>query len=102
MSIINFMERHMLRCPSKALFHIDCPGCGLQRSIISLMKGDITQSLTLYPATMPIMFLFVFAGLHIIFRFKQGARIIIITQVSVAIIIVTFYIYKIIEHKIFN
>lgn len=32
-------------CPFKAFFHIDCPGCGLTRATISLLKGNIKESL---------------------------------------------------------
>ena len=32
-------------CPIKLLFHVDCPGCGLTRATISLLKGDILKSL---------------------------------------------------------
>lgn len=32
-------------CPTKALFHIDCPGCGSLRAIYSLMHGDIGAAL---------------------------------------------------------
>ena len=27
-------------CPSQAIFHVDCPGCGLTRSFIFLAHGD--------------------------------------------------------------
>lgn len=32
-------------CPIKVFFHIDCPGCGLTRATIALLKGDIAKSL---------------------------------------------------------
>jgi hypothetical protein len=32
-------------CGSRALFGVDCPGCGLTRSIIALAAGDLSQSL---------------------------------------------------------
>jgi hypothetical protein len=31
-------------CGSRALFGIDCPGCGLTRSFIALAAGDLRQS----------------------------------------------------------
>jgi hypothetical protein len=31
-------------CQSKAMFGIDCPGCGLTRSFIHLAHGDVTAS----------------------------------------------------------
>lgn len=32
-------------CPTKALLHIDCPGCGSLRAIYWLMHGDLGQAL---------------------------------------------------------
>ena len=32
-------------CPFKVFLHIDCPGCGLTRATIALLKGDISKSL---------------------------------------------------------
>ena len=32
-------------CPTKALFGIDCPGCGSMRMLYSLMHGDLSAAL---------------------------------------------------------
>lgn len=32
-------------CPFKVFLHVDCPGCGLTRATIALLKGDIHESL---------------------------------------------------------
>lgn len=31
-------------CPIKALFHIDCPGCGLTHATIYMLKGDFIKA----------------------------------------------------------
>jgi hypothetical protein len=31
-------------CPARTLLHVECPGCGLTRSFISLARGDIPAS----------------------------------------------------------
>lgn len=35
-------------CGSRSLFHVDCPGCGLTRSILSLAHGDWERSLAFH------------------------------------------------------
>ena len=90
----------MLSCPSKKYLHIECPGCGFQRSVLALLKGDLPASFALYPATLPILALLGFTALHLVLKFKKGAGVIIFLQALSATIIVVFYIYKIITHKI--
>jgi len=64
----------MIACPFKATFGFDCPGCGFQRSLEALYHGDFIQSFFLYPATLPILLFFIFALLHIVFKFKNGLK----------------------------
>ena len=97
---IQWLQANMLSCPSKKYLHIECPGCGFQRSCIALLKGDIQNSLQLYPAALHILLLLVFTALHLKFKFEQGSNIIKYSQAGIAIVIVVFYIYKIINHKI--
>jgi Protein of unknown function (DUF2752). len=100
-AIIEWLKEHMLTCPSKYFFHFDCPGCGLQRSFLYLLEGDIARSFTTYPATIPMILLFIYTGMHILFGFKHGAAIIKWGYIICIAIIVVFYIYKVITHKIF-
>lgn len=100
LNIIHWMEEHMLACPSKKYLHIDCPGCGFQRSVISLFKGDIAASVKMYPATLPLLFIFCFTILHLIFKFKNGGLIIKYAAIFTGVIIIASYIYKIINQHI--
>lgn len=90
----------MLSCPSQKYLHVQCPGCGLQRSIIALLNGELLNSFYLYPATIPILALLAFTAMHLKFKFTRGANIIIYMQITIAIVIAVFYIYKIIHHQI--
>jgi hypothetical protein len=98
--LVNWMERNMLVCPSKKFLHVECPGCGLQRSVIALFRGDIPTSLSLYPATIPILILVGFVGLHLKFDFPYGALIIKYLYLGIATIVLVFYIYKVLNHKL--
>jgi hypothetical protein len=52
---ISWLQDHLLPCPFKYLTGIDCPGCGFQRSVLALLKGDVHQSFLLYPPTIPLL-----------------------------------------------
>lgn len=55
---INWLQNHLISCPFKYLTGIDCPGCGFQRAIIALIKGDLRQSFTIYPPAIPLLIFF--------------------------------------------
>jgi hypothetical protein len=97
---ITWLEDHLPACPTKKYLHFECPGCGLQRSVIALMKGEVSESLQLYPATIPIMLLFLFTGLHLKYKFSFGPAVIKALYITVTSIVVISYIYKIIHHQI--
>ena len=99
-SIFNWFEHHLLTCPFKSFSGIDCPGCGIQRSLLLLFQGDLAMSFKLYPATIPILILFIFSGIHLKFDFKNGAFFIKMFYIGITLIIVTNYIYKIYTHQL--
>jgi len=100
-AFIEWLRAHLLTCPSRKFLNIDCPGCGLQRSILELLEGNFTESFKLYPATLPLIFTVFFTFLHLKFNFKHGAEIIKWAYILNVTIILIFYIYKVITFKIF-
>ncbi len=89
----------MLPCLWKQTLGVDCPGCGFQRSCIKLMEGDFYESLLLFPATIPFLLTLIFVALHLKFKFKHGARIIVILFLFTVFLIVLNFILKLIWHK---
>jgi len=84
----------MLECHWKSTFGIECPRCGFQRSVQLLLEGNLWESIQMYPATIPILFTFIYTAAHIFLKFENGARNIVIAfSVSVALMIGNF-IYK--------
>ena len=53
MIIADFLEQHFAACSIKAATGIDCLGCGMQRSIVCLLRGDLYGSIRYYP---PLLF----------------------------------------------
>jgi hypothetical protein len=94
------MEIPFLPCPIKYLLHIDCPGCGFQRSVWALLEGDVGRSLATYPATVPIVALVVFLALHLRFRFRNGAAVLKVGYAACVATVVGFYVYKVVTHQI--
>ena len=92
--VIGFMERNMFSCPSKTHLGIECPGCGLQRSLLLLMKGEFYESLRIYPATIPLLFMFIFLLLHVKFKFSKGALILQYIFIFNAALVFISYIIK--------
>jgi len=72
--MISWLENHMIPCLSKKFLGIDCPGCGMQRSLVELLKGNFTDSFLLYPPLIPVMLMVGFLGVHLVFRFNNGGR----------------------------
>lgn len=93
-------ENYMLTCPSKKFFFIDCPGCGLQRSVWALLHGDITTSWNLYPPTLFVLTTLIFLVLHLFIGFRQGAHILKILFIITVAVMAANYIYKILNHQL--
>lgn len=45
----------MLPCPTKSFAGIDCPGCGMQRSLLHLFRGEWAEAFWMYPALYPML-----------------------------------------------
>lgn len=92
--VILWLENHLLTCPIKALTGHDCPGCGMQRAILSLLKGDIAESIAYHPAAIPSIVLIIFLGLHLKFRFRFGAKLLIALYILTALITMGNFLLK--------
>lgn len=72
---LEITEADMLPCLSKQLLGLECPGCGLQRSVALLLSGQVTESFLMYPGLYPMMLFFGFAALDRFVGFRRGGRI---------------------------
>jgi len=95
LGIIDWLEKNSRPCFYKNHFGFDCFGCGFQRSLIELLKGNVIESLKLYPALIPLMATFLFLVLHLKFKFAFGAKLLTILFISTASIMVLNFLYKI-------
>lgn len=93
--IVDWLEEHLMACPYKKYFNIDCMGCGMQRSFIELLKGNLVESFMLYPALLPLIAMILFLPLHLVFKFKNGASVLKYFFIFNISILVIGYIIKI-------
>lgn len=88
------MERFMLPCLNKMMFGIDCLGCGFQRSVLLLLKGEFHAAFTLYPAVYTILLFLVFLLLNKFWKTKHHLKIKYGFIFINAIIVIGSYSYK--------
>ncbi|WP_407479578.1 DUF2752 domain-containing protein [Elizabethkingia miricola] len=55
-----YIEIPKLQCVIKENTGVDCPGCGLQRSVEYLLNGEVMKSLQIYPGLIPLVCVFLF------------------------------------------
>lgn len=94
LGLIAWLEHNLFSCFFVKYLGIECPGCGFQRSLIALLKGDVSESFQLYPALLPVLGMFLFLVMHLVFKFRNGANILKYTFIFNAIIIFGNYILK--------
>nr|WP_179335233.1 DUF2752 domain-containing protein [Winogradskyella costae] len=83
----------MLPCLWKQTFNVDCMGCGMQRSMSLILKGDLVAAFYMYPAIYSLIIMFSFLILHLKFQFKNGHNIILgLFILNISIIVISFLI----------
>lgn len=84
----------MLPCLNKSIFGFDCLGCGTQRALLLILKGEFVEAFYMFPAIYTtILFVFILA-INFIDKSKNYHKIIIGLALTNAVIMVVSYIYK--------
>ncbi|WP_353196752.1 DUF2752 domain-containing protein [Parapedobacter defluvii] len=81
-------------CPFKALTGIDCPGCGFQRSLLALLKGNWGESYHLYPPTVPLLIVLLYALVKWIGGFDKRDVVLKILAVACGWFVIGVYVVK--------
>jgi arginine exporter protein ArgO len=89
------MEEYMIPCMNKQLFGIDCPGCGTQRALALLIKGQFADAFFMFPAIYTSILFFVLLGLHFLDKSRSYEKAVIVTAILNGAIMIIAYIYKI-------
>lgn len=88
------LEDYMLPCFTKKFLGVDCPGCGLQRSVSLLLEGNFHDAFHMYPAIFTMIPLFIFLIADAFIKIKYSNFITISLVVSTTILILGNYILK--------
>lgn len=96
---VNWLERQQGACFYKKFFGVECPGCGMQRSFVELLRGNLWESIIIYPALLPTIFMLLYLFAHLYFKFKKGYLVLKISFIfTTSIIILNFVIKQIIVY----
>jgi len=88
------LEKYMIPCLFKTLFGFDCLGCGFQRALFLLFKGDFLTAYKTYPAVFSMLLFFGFIGLHFLDKSKNYKKIIWIAAIVNITFVLGGYYYK--------
>jgi hypothetical protein len=91
---IPWLQQHLLTCSFREHFGIDCPGCGFQRALLELFKGNISMSIHSFPAALPWIATIGLTGVHLLFPMKDGAALVKYSFLITAGIMIFSYILK--------
>ncbi|MEW2921520.1 DUF2752 domain-containing protein [Muricauda sp. ANG21] len=94
------LKDYMLPCLNKKLFGLECPGCGMQRSVHLLFQGDFVGAFKMYPAIYPILILLAFLVSNIFVKYKFADQIKLILMLTTATAILVSYLLKM--NNLFN
>ncbi len=92
--LVDSKENILLPCLNKQLFGVDCPGCGLQRSVLLLFEGNFSGAFFMFPALYPMMLLLLFLLADQFIKIKYANLISITLMISTVVFILTNFLYK--------
>jgi len=92
--LIHWLQNHLIPCPFKWLTTIDCPGCGFQRSLFALISGNFNLSWQIYPPLIPLLLLFLYAGIKSLISFPKQDLIFKVMSIVIGNLIIINYLIK--------
>ena len=87
----------MLPCLNKKYLGFECMGCGLQRSVSLILKGEFVEAFIMYPAIYPLILLFAVLITNQFISFKYANKSIIFLAILTVSTIIISYLIKILH-----
>ncbi|WDF61229.1 DUF2752 domain-containing protein [Flavobacterium sp. KACC 22758] len=88
------LEKYMIPCPFKKLFGFECLGCGFQRSLFLLFKGEFSAAFYMYPAIYTTLLFLILVGLYFLDKSRNYHKVIWKAATLNIIFMCIGYIYK--------
>ena len=92
--MIHWLENHLFTCFFKSHLGIECPGCGMQRSLISLLKGDLIESLQYHAALVPFILTILLLLIQLKIKHVNGGKWVMWAFILTSVITVVQYIAR--------
>ena len=85
------LDNYMIPCLSKTLFGFECMGCGFQRALLLIWRGQFIEAFYMYAAIYPLFFLLAYLILTRFYKFKHYSKgINLLSIISIATIIISY------------
>ncbi|RNC90302.1 MAG: DUF2752 domain-containing protein [Allomuricauda sp.] len=88
------LQDYMIPCATKQILGFDCPGCGLQRSALLLLKGDFIGAFYMHPAIYPITLALLFVLFEFFVKTKYNMKIRMYILISIGLTMIVNYLVK--------
>ena len=84
----------MIPCLSKTLFGVECLGCGFQRSLLLLLKGDFMAAFQMYPAIFTTLLFGGILGFHFLDKSRNYKKLVFGMAILNGLFMILGYAYK--------
>lgn len=92
--LADWLEGHQAACYIKSLTGHDCPGCGLQRATVALLRGDLAQAWDLYPPLFPFLLMLLLLVAAVAFRFRGRLTLLLASFFTTLLFILVHFALK--------
>ncbi len=92
--MVYWLENHLLTCFFKSHLGVECPGCGIQRSFIALLKGNFIESFHYHAALIPFVITLVLLSIQLKVKHENGGKWVMRAFITTSSITIIQYIIR--------
>lgn len=92
--MISWLEHNLLSCFFKTNFGIECLGCGMQRALIELLKGNFSASLNYNISLIPFILMIIALITQLIIKHPKGGFVTLVLFITTTALSIGHYVYK--------